>query len=414
MSRVAARASLPPARRARTGRERPFFFMASKSGGGMSVGVRNAPSDRALAAGLRSERMVLTRAIALPAWLASPAKLGAGDQAALNEQLGQLLTRGVPLVESLEVASSVVSARARPAVMRVRQDVSGGSSFADACKRHGLADTVTSAIYHAAERTGDLDRATGEIARSIRRELTIRSRAQTVLIYPSVLMTIALLAGLLMLMVIIPMIGTSLKEADLSLPWYTEAMVDAGTAMRDVWYLVLLGIGGLGAGAMMARGLIVKIVTGTLTLLPPVKALLRTAESARFFTVMAAMTRSGLPLADALAVATRTIGDRRLRRDLDNVRNGLIRGGVLRNLLDKMVTLPLAVRKLLIAADRAGDLETAFSSLADDLTEKLDHRTRSLLALLEPAIIVLVFIPIGGMILSIMVPLLNLSSQVLE
>jgi general secretion pathway protein F len=134
-------------------------------------------------------------------------------------------------------------------------------------------------------------------------------------------------------------------------------------------------------------------------------------ESARFFTVMAAMTRSGIVLADALGVAVNALGHPVLKKQLSTLRTRLIEGGVLRALINDVDALPIGTRRLLIAAERAGDLESAFETLADDMTEELDRKSSRLLAALEPLIIVAMFAVIGSMVLAIMIPMIRAASQ---
>jgi general secretion pathway protein F len=134
-------------------------------------------------------------------------------------------------------------------------------------------------------------------------------------------------------------------------------------------------------------------------------------ESARFFTVMAAMTRSGVVLADALGVAVSALGHPMLKKQLSTLRTRLIEGGVLRSLINDVDALPISTRRLLIAAERAGDLESAFETLADDMTQELDRRSSRLLAALEPLIIVAMFAVIGSMVLAIMVPMIQAAAS---
>jgi type II secretory pathway component PulF len=134
-------------------------------------------------------------------------------------------------------------------------------------------------------------------------------------------------------------------------------------------------------------------------------------ESARFFTVMAAMTRSGINLADSLNVGANAINHKTLRAQLHNLRAKLIEGGVLRHLIDGVTALPIGTRKLMIAAERAGDLETAFDTLGQDMADELDRRTSRLLAVLEPLLIVFMAISIGGLLMAVMIPMLTVANQ---
>jgi type II secretory pathway component PulF len=100
-----------------------------------------------------------------------------------------------------------------------------------------------------------------------------------------------------------------------------------------------------------------------------------------------------------------------LRRQLGTLRQKLIEGGVLRTLIENVEALPLSTRRLLIAAERAGDLETAFDGLASDLADEVDRKASRLLAALEPILIVFMFLIIASILLSIMIPLITLTSK---
>src|SRR6516225_11616343 len=112
-----------------------FFFLAATATGGKTLGIRQAASPRALADVLRKERLLLLKSYKLPKWATSEKGLKLKDRATLNEQLYQLLSRGVPLVEALEVTASAVGGPARPVVEKMRELVAAGSGFGDAAQR---------------------------------------------------------------------------------------------------------------------------------------------------------------------------------------------------------------------------------------------------------------------------------------
>ncbi len=375
------------------------------------MGVRRARSPRALGETLKRDRMVVLRTWPVPAWFAPEKAMSPGDQASLNEQLAQLVSRGVPLVDALEVAASVVKPAQQSRVERMRERVASGSSFADAAATAGGFDRVTVAVYRAAERTGDLAAASEQLARTIRRRMAIGNKAVTLMIYPAIVASVGLLAGVLLLTVILPMIGTSLAEAGLDLPVYTRFVMGLGQFLRDQWGPVLLGLAVLGALAYAARTGIGAVLGRIARSMPLLKEVILTQELARFFSVMAAMSRSGVNLAESLGVSVHAVQHPKLRRELDQLRARLVEGGILRTLISRMTTLPLATRTLLVAADRSGDLDGAFEELSKDMAERLDTLTARLLAAIEPLLIVLLFAFIGSLIMSIMIPLLTLTSQ---
>lgn len=389
-----------------------YFFVATRAGGGRSYGLRTARNRPALAEQLRRERKLLLKSYRVPGVAAPQRALRLKDHAVLNEQLGQLLARGVPLVEALEVAGQTVTPPARPVVERMREAVASGASFSEACRATGAFDDVTVAVYRAAEKTGDLAGSTRQLAINARRTLQVAGRATTLMIYPAVVLSISLVVAFVMMAAIVPRLGEQLKDADVPLPFYSRVVMGLGAWMSEHLVLILLGmLGGVVALIVFRRA--VGAAWGSLMRrMPMLSEVLLAQESARFFSVMAAMTRSGVPLADALGTANQAINHPVLRSQMDRLRTRLVEGGLLRTLIEQVEALPLATRKLLVAAERSGDLESAFNSLATDMTDEVEKRSGRLLAVLQPALIVLMFVIIGSLLLAILIPLLTLGGQV--
>jgi len=391
-----------------------FLYLAATADGSRRLGIRRADSERHLAEQLRRDRLVALRTWRMPAWAASAPRLRLKDHAELNTQLSQLLGRGVPLVEALDVTASAVSEGTRPIVRRMREMVASGSSFADACQAAGVFDRVTIAVYRAAERSGDLAGAAKTLAATAKRQLAISGKAATLMIYPAIVLSISIAVSVVMLAVIVPKIGEALERANAQLPAITRTLMTIGLFMRDHWMGLTVGLLIVVTLLVMARKRIAEILTVLSRRIPLLKDVVLAQESARFFTVMAAMAKSGVPLSDALGTGSQAIGHPELRQQLTTLRARLVEGGVLRNLIDNVTVLSLPTRRLLIAAERSGDLESAFESLAADLVEETDRRSSRLLAALEPALIILMFLMIGSLMLSVMGPLMKASSQAFQ
>lgn len=389
-----------------------FVYVAATATGGRKLGLRSARSERALAEALRREKLVLMRTWRLPAGAGSDKPMGLKDQAAFNEQLAQLLSRGVPLVEALSVAETVVSKPSRPKVEAMREQVGAGAGFAACAESTGAFDSVTAAIFRSAERTGDLAGACGQLATSAKRRLEVSGKAATLMIYPAIVMTVSLIVTVIMLTLIVPRVLKSLKDLGVDLPAYSDAMLWLGLFLNANGFWVLMALAGVAGVLLLLRESVAAAGGRLVRALPIVGDVVLAQETARFFSVMAAMTRSGIPLGDALGVSNRAVSHPKLREQLDRLRTRLIEGAVLRSLIDDVTTLPLATRKLLLAAERSGELEHAFDGLAADLADEVEKKSQRLLAALEPLLIVGMFVLIGGLVLSIMVPMINASSQV--
>lgn len=375
------------------------------------MGLRSARSRPALAEMLRKERLLLKRAYQMPLVSAPADQLLLKDQAIMNEQLGQLLSRGVPLIEALEVAAQTVSPSARSRIDKMREMVQAGSSFSDAARGGGGLDAVTCAIYRAAERTGDLAGAAKQLAITARRTLLVAGKAGTLMVYPAIVLGISLVVATIMIIFIVPKLGDQLKSMGQTIPWYTRVLIWLGDTLSDNLGIFL--------GVVMIAMVVIVVIRKSirmwgLALLrnsPLIKQVVMAQEAAKFFAVMAAMTRSGVPLADGLATANQAISHPLLRTQMERLRTRLVEGGVLRLLIEQVDALPLATRKLLVAAERSGDMESAFNSLAQDMTDEVDRRSSRVLAFLQPALIVVMFLIIGSILLAILVPLLTMGSS---
>ncbi len=389
----------------------PHLYVAAKTSGGRSIGVRQARTPRALAEQLRRDRLILLRSWQLPAFLAAEKKLTLKDHAQLNEQLAQLVSRGVPLVEALEVTGQTVRSAAQPVIHQIRERVGAGAGFAEACHATGVFDSVTIAVYKGAERTGDLAGACKQLAVNARRTLAVKGKAATLMIYPTIVLAIGIVVALVMVAWIVPKIGNALAQTGIPLPTYTKAMVGLGMAIRENWLFLAAVVAGAAVAIVIFRRNVLGLVMVFARRVPLLKDVLLAQESSRFFSVMAAMTRTAVPLADALAVAVNAVHHPKLRSELITLRNRLVEGGLLRKLIDEVSTWPLGTRRLLIAAERAGDLESAFEGLADDMSAEVDKKSARMLAAFEPLLLVMLFAMIGSLLLSIMIPIMNASSQ---
>lgn len=390
-----------------------FLYMAAKARGGRAIGVRRARDRRQLADQLRRERLVPLRSWQLPAWASiDRAKMTMKDQAELHTQLAQLLSRGVPLVEALEVTAGAVTPANKPLVLRMKDMVASGAAFSEACHTLGAFDRVTVAVYKAAERSGDLAGAARQLSHNVRRQLAMSGKAVTLMLYPAIVLSISTVVTLFVITIIVPRIGEAIESAGAELPLYTKVMMRLGVLLRDNFIAFLLLVLGVLTAAVFGRRALGVIVSRLLRKTPLLREVLLAQESARFFTVMAAMTKSGVVLADALGVATGAIGHPTLKKQLQTLQIKLIEGGLLRVLIDNVTALPMPTRRLLIAAERSGDLQSAFETLASDMAEEVDRKSSRLLAVLEPGLIVMMFLVIGSLLLSIMIPLMNLSAAV--
>lgn len=393
-----------------------FYYTAMKASGSKAFGIKTVDSREALADLLKADGMLLLSASKLPFTLgsatsasqASTKRIPLKDEFALNEQLSVLLERGVPLIESLDVARGVVSKKTSPLIEQLREKVVAGTSFADACDRSRRFDNVAVGVYRAAERSGDLAGAADKLAIAAKRRLAIRNKALTVTIYPSFILSIAalVLGGVLILLV--PSLAEQFSQTTADLPWLSRAVFDGSLFLRDNLPAIFLVVLALIIVAATSRSALSSTALAVAMKLKPTRDLFRAAELSRFFAILAAMTRTGVPLADALSSANAALAEPKLRKQMDTLRDQLVQGSAFARIVDDVDLLPIETRKLLIAAERSGDLDTAFDALAERLADNVDTASARLLALLEPAIFLLIFVVLAPIILGISTALMSM------
>ena len=392
-----------------------FIYSAITQTGQKTLGLRSARDRDHLADELKRRDLLLMSAWRLPGGVSLTGVPGdtAGllplrDHAALNDQLHTLLARGVTLVEALEVAQSVVSPKSAETIAQLRELVSAGKSFADACVETGGFDKVAIGVYRAAERSGDLTGAAARLAQAAERRMAVRGKAITVLIYPIIVCSVSLLLLLVMLVFLVPNLAKSVRDMGANIPWFSKVIFALGEWLNTNLGPALLAMVGLGIVIIGFRGAVGRLSIRLARRIPAVGDLMLATELTRLFGVLAAMTRTGVPLADALGVASSTVSHAPLRHQLEDLRTRLVEGGVLRTLIEQVDQLPLATRRLLIAAERSGDLDQAFDAMAERTAEEVQTKSARLLALLEPAVILGMVLLLGPIIVAIALPMIRL------
>ena len=395
-----------------TAKSTQFFYVAVNAAGAKKMGLRAAPTEADLLGDLSNDRLLLLNAWPMPSWISAKGTIPTKDQLALNEQLESLLNRGVPLTDALDVAASLVTTSTKQRIEKMRSAVASGASFADACAQVGGFDEVTVTVYRAAEKSGDLAIAAGGLAQSARRKMAIAGKVGTLLVYPVMVLAIGIIVGVIMLIFVIPQIGTAIKSFGAELPWYTVTVLWIGDVLRAQWLPIIIVLVLLTIFGIVGRRQVASVINAVVRKLPLFGPLILASESARFFSVMAAMTRSGVTIADALSVASDVVTHPKLNQQLNTLQTNLVDGGVFTTIIERVEAFPLATRRLLIAADKAGDLESAFGGLSEDLSNEVNKQSDRLLAILEPLLIVLIFVLVGGLIASIMIPLLTSTGDI--
>ena len=319
-----------------------------------------------------------------------------------------------PLEESLRtIALQTEQPHVRAAISSVHAGVFEGRRLADAMAREGRSfPPLFRAMIAAGESAGTLPIILERLSILLERQAIVRSKVIGALAYPAVLTIVAVaVVGALMIFVV-PQVVEQFDDVGQELPFITQIVIGISWFLSNFWWVILLFIGLAGfAGWQALRDPALRLgFDGWVLRLPLLGRLIRDLHAARMARTLSTMVASRMPLYEGLALTTQTINNRALRSALDDIVESIRGGGSLSAALKRSNVFPPLLVYLAASGEASGQLDTMLERAADYLEREFDNFTTAALAMLEPAIIVLMGSIVAAIVLSIMLPILQLES----
>ena len=341
-------------------------------------------------------------------------KLSASDQLLLTRQLATLISTAVPLEEALNaLAQQSEKPHVRSLILSVRERILEGWRLADALGENPKSfSPLYQAIVAAGEMSGNLGQVLERLALMLEKNRAIRNKAMTALIYPATLASVATLVVIGLLRYVVPKIVEQFEGFDAQLPWLTKLVIASSNFIRDYGVFLLIGVAGFGimCWQIMRTPDLKEKVDGFLLRLPVVGKLMRSLEGARFGRTLATLFAGGAPLLDSLQGAQKTVGNLHMRARLDTTISMVREGAGLSVGLKRSGVMPPMMSHMVAAGERSGELPQLLDKTASHLEDEFEAATSIALRLLEPAIIVVMGVIVTMIVLSILLPTLQLNS----
>ena len=397
----------------------PAYVWKGKTRRGVATsGERVADSKDAVIAMLRREQVLVTsikekgKEISLP-------KLGGGikskDVAIFTRQFSVMIDAGLPLVQCLEILGSQQdNANFQKVLLGVRQDVEGGSSLADAMKKHPQAfDDLYTNMIAAGEAGGILDTILKRLAIYIEKAVKLRSQVKSALIYPAAVVSIAGLVVGVILWKVIPTFAALFAGLGAQLPLPTRLVIAASN-----WFVRLLPFLVVGsiAGVVLLRRYYAtykgrRVIDGLLLRLPVLGGLLQKISVARFCRTLATLMASGVPILDGLEITARTAGNAIIEDAIMVTRKSVEGGQTLAQPLKTTGVFPPMVVQMISVGEQTGALDVMLSKIADFYEDEVDTAVGNLMTLMEPILILFLGTVVGGIVISMYLPIFDLINQ---
>ncbi len=387
-----------------------FAYHAIDARGTRHTGQADAPTAGALALVLEERGLVVVDVAAASG--AEPSSAGTGYRRShrtslieVTRALAGLLSAGLPLSRALTAAASTSRSPMREHVSTVRDRVARGEPLATVLATHAdIFPPLYVGLVRAGERSGDLAGAFTRLAAQLEREDELRSKLLSAAIYPALLAVVGTTAVLVLLLFVLPRFAGVLEGSGARLPRSTQALLTASAVAKHNWFLFLLPPIGLAAAATWVQtsreG--ARTWAATLISLPMIGALRRDQTAGQFARIMSVLLMGGAPVLSALDDAAASLSDPLAQDDVVRVRARVREGLAIHVALADSPIFPPLLSQLAALGEETGKLEEFLRKAAELFEQRTERLTSRLVALAEPAMIIMLGVIVGAVALSLL------------
>ncbi|MGC2730391.1 MAG: type II secretion system F family protein, partial [Candidatus Sulfotelmatobacter sp.] len=324
-------------------------------------------------------------------------------------QFSVMIDAGLPLVQCLEIlAANQENPSFQKTLTGVRTTVEGGATLANAMRQYPVVfDDLTTNMIEAGETGGILDIILQRLAVYVEKAVRLKAAVKSALIYPVAVVSLAGLIVGALLKFVVPIFANLFAGLGVALPLPTRIVMGLSGFMVSFWWVILV----IGASFVFGLRAIRKSPRGRyyfdkfLLHLPIVGTLLRKIAVGRFTRTLGTLITSGVPILEGLAITARTSGNAVLEEALMKVRKAIEEGRTIVDPLRECGVFPNMVTQMIGVGEATGAMDSMLQKIADFYEEEVDAATKDMLAMLEPVIIGLLGVTIGGIVISLYMPL---------
>lgn len=339
------------------------------------------------------------------------------DVAVFSRQIATMMTSGVPMVQSFDIiADGQKNVRFKNMLMDVKQGLEGGQSLHEALGRYPVQfDELYRNLVRAGEASGVLDTVLDTVATYKERTEALKKKIKKALFYPIMVIAVAFLVSMIMLLFVVPVFADTFKNAGAALPAPTQFVVAASNFMKSWWWLVILIIAGSVVGLVAGKRRSVKFAhfLDRVTLkLPVFGKIVRESAIARFARTLGVTFHAGVPLVEALDSVSGATGSIVYGDAVKQMRDDISVGHQLQLAMKQTGLFPNMVVQMTAIGEESGALDNMLFKVAEFYEEEVENAVDTLSTLLEPMIMVILGVVVGGMVISLYLPIFKLAGTV--
>jgi type IV pilus assembly protein PilC len=354
---------------------------------------------------------------AKPLFGAAGKKVKPRDVAVFSRQIAAMMAAGVPMVQAFEIiANGQKNARFKNMLVEIRQSIEGGSSLHEALGLYPVEfDELYRNLVHAGESAGVLDTVLETVATYKERMESIKAKIKKALFYPIMVMVVAFLVTMILLLFVVPVFQQTFAEAKVELPAPTQFIVSASAFMQSYWWVVLVTIVGSIVSVIFfkKRSLRFAHFLDRLSLKIPVLGdILNKSAIARFARTLGVTFHAGVPLVEALDAVSGATGSVVYGDAVRQMRDDIAVGHQLQLAMRQTNLFPNMVVQMTAIGEEAGSLDHMLFKVAEFYEEEVETAVDTLASLLEPMMMVILGVLVGGMVISLYLPIFKLAGTV--
>ncbi|MGN1394683.1 MAG: type II secretion system F family protein [Succinivibrionaceae bacterium] len=339
------------------------------------------------------------------------------DIATLSRQITTMLSAGVPLVQSIELlAQSHDKVAMRKLLAKICEDVSAGTPFNQALRKHPLYfDKLYCDLVAAGEVSGALEKIYDQIATYKEKNEALKSKIKKALMYPTVVLIIAAVVTAILLLYVVPQFEGIFKGFGAELPAFTQFVVGLSRGLQEWWYIIfpIIFLGGFAFLFIYKRNVKFHDQVDMLMLkIPAIGNILEKGCLARFSSTLATTFAAGIPLVEALISAAGAAGNAKYTNSIMEIRQDVMGGMQLNTAMRATQMFPPMMNQMVMIGEEAGSLDAMLNKVSSIYQQEVDDAVDGLSSMLEPLIMVILGVLIGGLVIAMYLPIFSMGSVI--
>lgn len=384
-----------------------------------ATGTTLAPDEKTVRAELRRQGINVTsiKKKSQSLFGSRAQKITSADIAIFARQLATMLNAGVPVVQALDIVGrGNENLSMRDLLLTIKIDVESGDSLTQALRKHPMYfDDLFCNLIEAGERAGVLESLLEKIATYKEKSESMKKKIKKALTYPVSVIIIAFIVTAVLLIFVVPVFEDLFKSFGADLPAFTKLVIAMSKWMQSYWWIVAAII----AGAWYTFKFFKKtsepfnyFLDKQILKTSVVGVIITKSAIARFSRTLATMSAAGVPLVESLESAAGTCGNRVYKNAVMQVREEVATGQRLQFAIQESGLFPHMVIQMIAIGEESGALDAMLSKVADFYEEEVDNLVDNLSSLMEPMIMMVLGILVGGLIVAMYLPIFKLGSAI--